>query len=325
MVTETEIIAMIKKYTAVFDERITIPIGDDTAFLPYGSTKDGYSLFTTDQLVEGVHFSWKWCTPSDVAYKLVQMNLSDIFAKGGTPTFALLNLQLSQNFVKERKNIRYFAKELGRSLAKYRITLLGGDTTSSDTNSFMLTLLGECNSLILRKSSQLEEGDILLLFGDLGGSAYALSRLVQETKVTAKVKKYYTRPKAKSEAVAILNELEAKISMDVSDSLYESIGLFSSLNHAHIRVDIDQIPHPKELQELEINQKINYILGGGEDFSILFSAPKKLKKKIEQRCKQNQSLKIVGNFISINKKKSVEYFLNGIKMDPKIESFRHFF
>ena len=324
MLTEIEIINALKKHGKVFSENVIASIGDDAAFLLHGKAKKKYALFTTDQLVEGVHFSWKWCTSSDVAYKLVQMNLSDILAKGGEPTMALLNLQLSRSFVKDENKAKSFARQLGRSLKKYRITLLGGDTTSSEIDSFTLTLLGECDYLRLRKSDRLEEGDLLLLYGEVGGSSYALSRLIRKHKVSARVKRYYTRPEAKPEAAVILNRLEAKISMDVSDSLHESMTLLSNLNHVHIRVDIDQIPHPKELQKLDIGQKINHILAGGEDFSIVFSASKKDEKKVKKICDKNRSLKIIGKFISASKTGMVEYFLDGEKVNPVVKNFRHF-
>ena len=324
MVAETEIIDIIRKYAPCFNDKIMIAIGDDTAFLTNHFTKESYILLTTDQLVEGVHFSWEWSTPSDVAYKLVQMNLSDIFAKGGRPSFALLNCQLSKNFVKTSNKITSFAKELGRLFKKYHITLLGGDTTASGIDSFSLTLLGECSSLFPRISPQVEAEDVLLLFGDLGGSSYALSKLSQKEKITNRVQKFYTRPEAKAEVVPILNKLEVKASMDVSDSLYESIDIFSRSNHAHIVVDLDKIAYPRELKKLEDDQRIPHILGGGEDFSVLFVVPKRLKEKTEKMSKTNRLLRIIGKFASVGKKRLIEYYSNGKKIEPDIKGFRHF-
>ena len=54
-------------------------IGDDCAVLADGS------LIATDLLVEGVHFRSDWAHPTDIGFKALAVNLSDIAAMGGTP------------------------------------------------------------------------------------------------------------------------------------------------------------------------------------------------------------------------------------------------
>src|SRR5690606_4570832 len=64
-------------------------IGDDAAVLagPLGYR----TLFTTDMLVEGVHF-FPGTDPYALGRKAMAVNLSDIAAMGGTPTFATVGL-----------------------------------------------------------------------------------------------------------------------------------------------------------------------------------------------------------------------------------------
>ncbi len=48
-------------------------------------------LVTTDSLAEGTHFRNDWSTPEDLAWKLVEVNVSDIISSGGIPDLAFLN------------------------------------------------------------------------------------------------------------------------------------------------------------------------------------------------------------------------------------------
>src|SRR5579859_7200347 len=66
-------------------------IGDDCAiFRPRGSTQD--LLFTTDLLLEGVHFRRSSHSAADIGHKALARGLSDIAAMGGEPRFCLLSL-----------------------------------------------------------------------------------------------------------------------------------------------------------------------------------------------------------------------------------------
>ena len=51
-------------------------VGDDTAVISY--TKDRYLLFSTDMLIEGVHFTPKEATFPQIGRKALAINISDI-------------------------------------------------------------------------------------------------------------------------------------------------------------------------------------------------------------------------------------------------------
>src|SRR5215470_8689919 len=79
---ELRLIDMIKAWT---DERL---IGDDCAVLP------GRTLVTADTLVEGTHFLLPDMSFSDLGWKAVAVNLSDVAAMSGRPRFAVVSLTL---------------------------------------------------------------------------------------------------------------------------------------------------------------------------------------------------------------------------------------
>ena len=69
-------------------------IGDDCAvFRPRGAAED--LLFTTDLLIENVHFRRSTHTAREVGWKALARGLSDIAAMGGTPRFVLLSLAVA--------------------------------------------------------------------------------------------------------------------------------------------------------------------------------------------------------------------------------------
>src|SRR5947199_3752400 len=70
---------------------VLLGIGDDCAiYRPRGSAED--LLFTTDLLLEDVHFRRDTHKPQDVGHKALARGLSDIAAMGGEPRFCLLSL-----------------------------------------------------------------------------------------------------------------------------------------------------------------------------------------------------------------------------------------
>ena len=72
---------------------VVLGIGDDCAiFRARGAAED--LLFTTDMLIEDVHFRRATHSPADVGWKALARGLSDIAAMGGKPRFCLLSLAL---------------------------------------------------------------------------------------------------------------------------------------------------------------------------------------------------------------------------------------
>ena len=81
----------------------------------------------TDAIVEGVHFLPD-DPPDTVARKALRVNLSDLAAKGATPSGFLLTLALRSA---DDAWLAPFARGLGEDAAHYGCPLLGGDTVST--------------------------------------------------------------------------------------------------------------------------------------------------------------------------------------------------
>src|SRR5437016_11313397 len=67
---------------------VVLGIGDDCAIVrPKGSSED--LLYTTDMLIEGVHFLRETHRAPDAGWQALARGLSDIAAMGGEPRFCL--------------------------------------------------------------------------------------------------------------------------------------------------------------------------------------------------------------------------------------------
>ena len=133
---------------------------DDCALIEHGG--EPY-LYTTDSLAQDTHFRLDWSSPEDIAFKLLHVNLSDLWAAGGMPEFCLLNLGLPDPA--DEALIQRFSSCFRHLLREHRIALVGGDTFRSIGYLFSLTLFGPALQPRFRRA---QPGDGLFLSGHVG-------------------------------------------------------------------------------------------------------------------------------------------------------------
>ena len=293
---EKDLIQYIKQRSKTPEGIPGLGIGDDAAFLLLSSMDEGKLIVSTDSVIETVHYKREWCSYSDVAVKLVERASSDILAKGGHPHWALLNMNITEEFSRNKKLWGEFADAVCDHLKLHNIALIGGDIAKSPVNSFTMTVFGNASTFIRRVNPDIEAGDLLVVSGKVGASSSALDAWAGGKNPDEILLAGYRRPQACWDNQWLM-ELDAKASMDQSDSVMETLECLSSENKIHLEIDLSKIPLSAGLENYAPEDMARVILKAAEDLAIFAIIP---SGKLIEPGKFNQ-LAVIGKVASLQK------------------------
>ena len=279
---------LIKHLTEHFplsNESSELGVGDDAAVINPGNKK---VVLTTDVLAEGVHFNLGYVPLKHLGYKAVVVNLSDIAAMNATPTQILVSLAVSNRFPVEALEEIYSG--IQTACARYKVDLIGGDTTSSNAGLVMsITAIGMENDEHIVKRSTAKPNDLLVVTGDLGGAYMGLQILEREHAVFLAdpnmqpemegydyILERQLKPEARTDIRKKLEELDILPSsmIDVSDGLASEILHLSDQSGVGFHLYEEKVPMDSvtisTADELNLNPAMA-ALNGGEDYELLFT------------------------------------------------------
>lgn len=263
---------LIKRVTgARFEDPAVVKgVGDDCAVLEY--TGDSYLLVTVDMMVDGSHFSLDWHSPYQVGKKLMEVNVSDIIAMGGSPRWAFISLVLTPETSVEFMDELY--RGLYDSAGRHRLALVGGDTTHGGIMALNLALVGDVEKQFVRFRSGARPGDLICVTGTLGKNEAGL-RLLQAGKKTGYLSGYL-EPRCRREEEGKIIARRAHAMIDVSDGLASEVVHICEESGTGARIDRGDLPLSKETVEAAravSGDPREYALYGGEDFELVFAIP----------------------------------------------------
>jgi thiamine-monophosphate kinase len=235
---------------------LVLGIGDDCAiFRPRGAPED--LLFTTDMLIEGVHFRRETHRAGDVGWKALARGLSDIAAMGGEPRFCLLSLALAPWV--EPRWLDGFYRGLLRLAARTRTPLMGGDLAHAEKVMCDIVVCGAAPRGTALRRDGARAGDAIYVSGSLGASAMGLSQ------GSGSAWRRHLRPHPRLALGRFLRaRLRATAAMDLSDGL--SLDLHRLCLASGLSAEIQPPPRfPGATWEQALH--------GGEDYELLFTAP----------------------------------------------------
>ncbi|RAX58157.1 hypothetical protein CCZ01_03530 [Helicobacter monodelphidis] len=263
-------------------------IGDDAVAI-------GKCVFAADSFVEGSHFKREWFSLREIAFKSLSVNVSDIYAMGAVPRYALLCITIPKSL--SATDVCHLAEAVDAACLHYGILLVGGDSIVSPLLGFHWTLIGQKMSQqysnqvayqilhsptsqprfqnclesssyrwVMRKG--VKRGDIFAFSGTIGDSKKTFQCLMRQNKFEnsqSRRNQRFKQPIPHSVITLPLRDcLHAGI--DISDGLAFELRRLCKQNHCGVRM----------LRKFSSHQ-----MQSGEEYEMLFAIPRQkwLKSK----------------------------------------------
>ncbi|WP_310475596.1 thiamine-phosphate kinase [Sandarakinorhabdus sp.] len=224
-------------------------------------------VFTHDVLAAGVHYLAD-DPPSDVAWKLLAVNLSDLAAMAATPAGVLLGLGLSAAEDDAWRDA--FIAGLARALDHFGVELWGGDTVSGLAQAVLgLTAIGwvEPGRALGRKGAQ--PGDAVWVSGTIGDAGLGLAVAKGEAPFDKPLLNRFRRPTPRLALGAVLGGM-ATAGMDVSDGLLIDADRLAAASGVALCIDLAAVPLSRSAAGLD---EVLARATAGDDYELLFTAP----------------------------------------------------
>lgn len=257
-------------------------IGDDAAVIRLAPEPMPYLLVTTDLLVEDQHFRRIWATPHQIGFKASECNVSDIAAMGGGAQWMFVSLALPEDT--EVEWIEALYQGIACSCRQHGIVLLGGDTTRGPVATINIALLGSVAPQNLCLRSHAQPGDLLMVTGHLGGSAAGLALFSDGRSPSDYLMRKHLEPRCRMDVAGKIAPL-ANAMIDISDGLGAEVHHLCIQSGVGAEIRAEAIPLHDEVvragRVLGVDP-LQWAIGGGEDFELLFSVPSQNVSSLEE-------------------------------------------
>lgn len=281
---ERALISSIRDEFSAKGRDLVLGIGDDAAVV---RGNRGLLLFTTDLLIEGVHFIASLHPAHYLGRKSLNVNLSDIAAMGGKPRFALLGLALRKGLGKAW--VRDFFGGLKAAAAETGVALIGGDISAAKKIVVSITAIGKAGTFIRRSGAR--PGDLIFVSGDLGDAAAGLRllrrgyRLGRDNDADRLLRAFLDPLPQIALGRALSRQNTANAMIDTSDGLSVDLLHLCEESGTGAEIDLDKLPLSGAIRRFE-RKPVRLAIHGGEDYQLLFSVSPDKGKKITGLAKR---------------------------------------
>jgi len=293
------------------DPNVVLGVGDDAAL--FDLEPDHQLVTSTDTLVEDIHF-FRETSPSDIAYKSLAVNLSDIAAMGAIAKCFTLSLtlpKLNHDWLKD------FSTSLKETSRLYNLNLIGGDTTKGPLN-ITITMMGSIKKGNSIQRSGARNEDDIYVSGDLGTAALCLKKMNDGIKPSSDELNKLNRPIPRLELGSGLVDL-ASSCIDVSDGLEQDLSHILKSSEVGATIDAHKLPLGESVSPyIKETNDWSLPLSGGDDYELCFTADKASSSKL-QRLSETLNIRVtkIGSINATNELK-----INGY--DGSGTSYQHF-
>jgi thiamine-monophosphate kinase len=285
---------------------LLLGIGDDAA--AWRPTPGCVTVSTADALVEGVHFDLATTSWSDLGWKALAENVSDIAAMGCEPRYALVALALPRDTGPADVEALYGG--MRECADAYGCAVVGGDVVSAPTVMISVSLIGESlpaegeDEPPLLTRSAARPGDALAVTGPLGASAAGLQILARATgpnnsALELAAATAHRRPTPRVAAGLALVRAGVRCAIDISDGLIADVGHICERSGVDALIDADRVPLHPAAEEVFADAALEVALTGGEDYELACAAPRAVLLKANEllRAAGEPELTIIGEII----------------------------
>lgn len=287
-------------------EAIRARVPADPAWLPVGMGDDAavavpergaLEVFTTDSLVEGIHFDRRFSTMADVGWKALAVNLSDIAAMGATPRLALLSLALPEEGA--RADVDGILDGFLALASDARVTLAGGNLAATRGPIVVdVTVVGFVRPRRVLVRGGARPGDQIYVSGTLGAAAAGLMalRAGDSDQSLSVCMSRHRRPIPRLRLGILLGRNRAASAcMDLSDGLADGVRQICESSGVGAAIDAGVLPIESGARtwfERRGADAIVEAIGSGDDYELLFTVPRRSRGRLATVVRQAQGLAI---------------------------------
>jgi thiamine-monophosphate kinase len=250
--------------------------GDDAAVVkpPRGLRE----VFTTDALVDGVHFDQTFVPPRAIGHRALAVNLSDLAAMGAEPRAVLLSLALPGHL--GTAALDAMLDGFIEHAAAHRAALIGGNITRTPGPLVIhVTAIGTVRPRRALTRAGARPGDEIYVTGHVGDAAAGLAMLRASgygdvTAESACARRYLSPEPRVRAGLQLSHHGAASSCIDLSDGLADGLRQLARASGVGIDVDAEALPISPEARAWHAaggTDAVAAAFGGGDDYELLFT------------------------------------------------------
>lgn len=244
--------------------------GDDAAAFEVPEGRQ--VVVSTDASVEGIHFRREWMTWETIGYRAAASALSDLAAMASVPIGLLLSVAVPPEL--DARAGASIGRGVGEALAMTGGEVLGGDLVASPGPVMLdVVVLGHAAAPVGRAGARV--ADEVWVTGVLGGAAAAVADLRAGLEPMPEARRAFEHPVPRvEEAIWLAERASLTALIDLSDGIARDAGHIGYASGVCLDLDLERIPAHVAVQPyLEAEAGRRLLLGGGEDYELLLTAP----------------------------------------------------
>lgn len=318
MMTEFGLIEMIRTRCEGLPTNSFEGIGDDCAVLPIGG---GEALvYTSDLLVEQIHFLRQATTPEELAHKALHVNLSDVASMGVRPVATLLSVALPPEMM-QGDWAKRFAEGYIEASKRAEVALIGGDTTASERDIVInVTAIGRGPQTNLKRRKDALAGDIICVCGELGGSGAGLKAILAGRYDTPQAQLHKCPTAQIKEGVWLGRQRAVHAMMDLSDGPASDLRHILKASGVGAEVELEAIP-------IAPGADLDLALSGGEEYKLLVTVAAEEYEALAAAYQEQFSAPLypIGRITTLpTEGESLRWLRHGDPTEEDWQGFRHY-